>query len=86
MRSRRLPSANTRTGVSYFRMRSTRPASWNSAPNAVLRNPSTISLSVKVFFSARWRAAMAGISAAEAGGMTTLPNQIVARAIANNRK
>ena len=51
------PSANTRTGPLYLRMRSTRPARWYSAPKAVLKNPSTISLSVKVFFSARWRAA-----------------------------
>src|SRR5216684_7315649 len=85
-RSARLPSANTRTGASYFRMRSTRPARWYSAPNAVFRNPSVISLSVKVFFSARWRDAMAGISAADDGGGTTAPNAIVTNATANIRR
>src|SRR5258708_23041780 len=82
-RSGRLPSANTRTGASYFRMRSTRPARWYSAPNAVFKNPSMISLSVNVFFSARWRDAMAGISADAGGGETIASNAIAAKATAN---
>src|SRR6185437_13696798 len=76
---RTVPSANTRTGMLYFRMRSTRPARWNSAPNAVLRNPSMISVSVKVFFSARWREAMAGISAEAAGSHAAPSNAIATR-------
>src|SRR5579862_2393679 len=70
LRSRLPPSANTRTGAAYLRMRSTRPASWNSAPNAVFMKPSTISASEKSFRSARFLAATVGFSAAtaEAGG------------------
>jgi hypothetical protein len=45
-----------------------------------------ISLSVKVFFSARWREAMAGISAAADEGETALPNAIIAKTTANIRK
>src|SRR6266478_8537513 len=85
-RSARLPSANTRTGASYFRMRSTRPARWYSAPNAVFMNPSMISLSVNVFFSARWRDAMAAISADAGGGETTASNAIAAKAAASIRR
>src|SRR6476661_7380446 len=85
-RSGRLPSANTRTGASYFLMRSTRPARWYSAPNAVFRNPSMISLSVNVFFSTRWRDATAAISADAGGGETTLPNAITAKAAASIRR
>src|SRR3954467_14541761 len=66
LRSARSLSAKTRTGPSNLRMRSTRPARWYSAPNAVLRKPSTISPSVKLFFSARWREAIAGNSPATA--------------------
>src|SRR5947207_2919325 len=84
-RSARLPSANTRTGASYFRMRSTRPARWYSAPNAVFINPSMISLSVNVFFSTRWRDAMAAISA-DAGGETNASNAIAAKAAAMIRR
>jgi hypothetical protein len=40
-----------------------------------------ISASVKDFFSARWREAMAGISADADGGETTPPNAIAANAI-----
>ena len=36
-------STNTRTGTSYLRTRSTRPATWNSAPNTIRKKPSTIS-------------------------------------------
>src|SRR6266851_4426045 len=86
LRTGRLPSANTRTGASYFRMRSTRPARWYSAPKAVFKNPSMISLSVNVFFSARWRDAMAGISADADGGGTTASNAIAANATANIRR
>src|SRR5437899_1226355 len=86
LRSGRLASANTRTGASYFRMRSTRPARWYSAPNAVFKNPSMISLSVNVFFSARWRDATAGISAADDGGGTAASNAIVTNATANIRR
>src|SRR3954447_10537307 len=71
-----LPSAHTRTGPPYFRMRSTRPARWYSAPNAVLKNPSAIWLLVKVFFSARWREAMAGISDQARLWHTALSNTI----------
>src|SRR6266446_8325145 len=85
-RSARLPSANTRTGSSYFRMRSTRPARWYSAPNAVFINPSMISLSVNVFFSTRWRDAMAAISADAGGGETTVSNAIAAKAAASIRR
>ena len=60
-------------------MRSTRPARWNSAPNAVLKNPSVISVSVKDFFSARWREAMAGISAEAAASQAAPSNPIAAR-------
>src|SRR6186713_508602 len=66
LRSARSLSANTRTGPSNLRMRSTRPARWYSAPNAVFRKPSMISPSVKFFFSDRWRAAIAGTSPAPA--------------------
>src|SRR6266403_4583716 len=85
-RSARLPSANTRTGASYFRMRSTRPARWYSAPNAVFINPSMISLSVNVFFSTRWRDAIAAISADAGGGETTASNAIAAKAAASIRR
>src|SRR5258706_1393466 len=85
-RSARLPSANTRTGASYFLIRSTRPARWYSAPNAVFMNPSTISLSVNVFFSARWRDAMAAISADAGGGEPTASNAIAAKAAASIRR
>src|SRR5712675_1369465 len=85
-RSARLPSANTRTGASYFLIRSTRPARWYSAPNAVFMNPSTISLSVNVFFSARWRDAMAAISADAGDGGTTVSNAIAANAAASIRR
>src|SRR5258707_11945698 len=85
-RSARLPSANTRTGASYFLIRSTRPARWYSAPNAVFMNPSTISLSVNVFFSARWRDAMAAISADAGGGETTASNANAAKAAASIRR
>src|SRR6266436_5201176 len=85
-RSGRMPSANTRTGTSYFRMRSTRPARWYSAPNAVFMNPSMISLSVNVFFSARWRDAMAAISVDAGGGETTASNAIAAKAAASIRR
>src|SRR5258705_4463546 len=85
-RSARLPSANTRTGASYFRMRSTRPARWYSAPNAVFMNPSMISPSVKVFLSTRWRDAMAAISADAGGGETTVSNAIAAKAAASIRR
>src|SRR5438045_1802189 len=83
-RSARLPSANTRTGASYLRMRSTRPARWYSAPNAVFRNPSMISLSVKAFFSVRWREAMEGISA-QAAGRTTPTSAAAIRTTANRQ-
>src|SRR6266404_842406 len=86
LRSGRLPSANTRTGPSYFRMRSTRPARWYSAPKAVFKNPSMISLSVNAFFSARWRDTIAGISANADGGETTASNAIAATATANIRR
>src|SRR5882757_3814169 len=86
LRSGRLPSANTRTGPSYFLMRSTRPARWYSAPKAIFKNPSVISLSVNVFFSARWRDAMAGISADTDGGETTASNAMAAKAAAAIRK
>src|SRR5438876_2233396 len=85
-RSARLPSANTRTGASYFRMRSTRPARWYSAPNAVFINPSMISLSVNVFFSTRWRDAMAAISADAGGRETMASNAIAAKAAAIIRR
>src|SRR6185437_5515695 len=62
LRSGRLPPANTRTGPSYLRMRSTRPASWNSVPKLVLKNPSMISASVKSFRSTRLRSAILGFS------------------------
>src|SRR6266403_3136398 len=84
-RSARLPSANTRTGASYFLIRSTRPARWYSAPNAVFMNPSMISPSVNVFFSTRWREAIAAISA-DAGGETTVSNAIAAKAAASIRR
>src|SRR6266436_598322 len=85
-RSARLPSANTRTGASYFLIRSTRPARWYSAPNAVFMNPSMISPLVNVFFSTRWRAAMAAISADAGGGETTVSNAIAAKAAASIRR
>src|SRR5258707_4673878 len=85
-RSAWLPSANTRTGASYFRMRSTRPARWYSAPNAFFMTPSMISLSVNVFFSARWRDAMAAISADAGGGETPASNAIAAKAAASIRR
>jgi len=44
-----------------------------------------ISLSVKVFFSTRWRDAMAAISA-DAGGETTVSNAIAAKAAATIRR
>src|SRR6185312_9030424 len=62
LRSGRLPPANTRTGPSYLRMRSTRPASWNSVPKLVLKNPSMISAAVKSFRSTRLRSAILGFS------------------------
>src|SRR5579871_3176832 len=70
LRSRLPPSANTRTGAAYLRMRSTRPASWNSAPNTVFMKPSTISASEKSLRSARFLAATVEFSAAtaQAGG------------------
>ena len=40
-------SMKTRTGPSYLRMRSTPPATWNSAPKVTLKKPSMISASVK---------------------------------------
>src|SRR5258706_5617880 len=85
-RSARLPSANTRTGASYFLIRSTRPARWYSAPNAVFMNPSGIGLSASFFFSARWRDAMAAISADAGGGETTASNAIAAKAAASIRR
>ncbi len=45
-----------------------------------------ISLSVKVFFSARWRDAIAGISATANTGHTTASQATAARAIANMRR
>ena len=44
-------SMKTRTGPSNLRIRSTRPATWNSAPNVTLKKPSMISASVKVLRS-----------------------------------
>src|SRR5258705_7406274 len=85
-RSARLPSANTRTGASYFRMRSTWPARWSSAPNAVFMNPCMIALSVNVFLSARWRDAMAAFSADAGVGETTASNAIAAKAAASIRR
>jgi len=49
-------------------------------------NPSMISPSVNVFFSARWRDAIAGISADAEGGETTASNAIAANATANIRR
>ena len=43
---------------------------------------SMISPSVNVFFSARWREAIAGISAEADGGQTTAPHAIVTKAAA----
>ena len=45
-----------------------------------------ISLSVKVFFSARWRDAIAGISATATAGQTTASQATAARTIANIRR
>jgi len=47
-----------------------------------LKNPSAISLSLKAFFSARWREATAGISA-DAAGCLTQSKAMAARATAN---
>src|SRR5260370_11793160 len=85
-RSARLRSPNPRTGACYFLIRSTRQARWYSAPNAVFMTPSMISLSVNVFFSARWRDAMAAISADAGGGETTASNAIAAKAAASIRR
>ena len=54
-------SMKTRTGPSYLRMRSTPPATWNSAPNVTLKKPSMISASVKVLRSAARRRGDLGI-------------------------
>src|SRR5258705_8755254 len=86
LRRARGPAANTRSGASYFQIRSTRRARWYSAPNAVFMNPSMISPSVNVFFSTRWRAAMAAISADAGGGETTVSNAIAAKAAASIRR
>src|SRR6202040_2713539 len=56
-------STNTRTGRSYLRMRSARPATASSAPKAILKKPSMICSSVKVFCSAARSRAMRGCSA-----------------------
>src|SRR5258705_13142924 len=85
-RSGGLPSANPRTGAWYFLIGSTGRARWYWAPNAVFMNPSTISLSVNVFFSARWRDAMAAISADAGGGETAASNAIAAKAAASIRR
>jgi hypothetical protein len=63
-------------------MRSTRPASWNSAPKLVLKNPSMISASVKSFFSARLRAAIYGFSDDGGRGQTGTVTAITMQAAA----